>query len=104
MAARLQQRMRLALNNGELYEAAELATAAAQRLQKDDPQAAAAVLRECAVAQLQQPHAAGALRRGVDCASHVIDVLTEAKAEPSDPWADGARAHPRHCAAAYVHD
>jgi len=101
MAARLQQRMRLALNNGELYEAAELATAAAQRLQKDDPQAAAAVLRECAVAQLQQPHAAGALRRGVDCESHVIDVLTEAKADPSDPWAHGARAPPSHCAAAY---
>ena len=83
MAARLELRMRKALGSGELYEAGELAQAAAQRHQREgNTQAAVSVLTECAVAQLRHPHVPGAVRRGVECAAAVLHLLNDSPAAP----------------------
>ena len=105
MAARLELRMRKALTlGGQLYEAAELAQAAAQRYQREGNIAAAvAVLVECATAQLQHPHVSGAVRRGVECAAAVLHLLND---NPAAPGASGvsltALSQP-HCASPSPH-
>lgn len=89
MAARLELRMRKALaQGGQLYEAAELAQAAAQRHQREGNTAAAvAVLVECATAQLQHPQVSGAVRRGVECSAAVLHLVND---NPAAPGASGA--------------
>lgn len=87
MAARLEARMRQALASGELYEAAELASAAAKRMAREEPGAAVLLLFDCALAQLAARKETGAVRRGTELATQMVGCFSQ----PPDGESLGAK-------------